>query len=71
MPSNFGETGSSQRGLHSESSPAYKLQTAGRFKRVETYKDMEEDVIGLVEVGSGHSKHEPGKIMVDRAFEVY
>lgn len=50
--------------------PSYEMQSMGRFKRLGSHKDVEEDAVGLVTVASRTAGVEPGKIMVNRAFEV-
>ncbi|KAH8706030.1 integral membrane protein [Talaromyces proteolyticus] len=70
VPSMPSDPGSSVGGLHSRSSPAYEMSTGRRFKRLGSYKGMEEDVVGLVDVGVHHSRPEAGKITVDREFHV-
>lgn len=64
------DPGGSVGGLQSRLSPTYEVTTAGRFKRLGSYKNMEEDAVGLVDVRVHHSRVEAGKIMVDREFDV-
>lgn len=68
--SKSGDPGNSVGGLHSRSSPAYEVTTAGRFKRLDSYKDMEEDVVRLVDLRVHHSRVEAGEARVDRDYDV-